>query len=340
MNNVYTPISFPKFKLCDIAFNSKKYIIIAEQHHTIPLLDIWLITNDGKHPFKSFVDPEGMVVTYECEFPTRMDQIDLSINGNIYTFNVNIFPSFETQTIFSTLVWDEDEYIVQWIEFHKRLGISRFVIYDNVPTGSSTLVKTLYPFLQQNEVILIRWPYKWGRPNGEAAQQTHQNHSIRVFEGAKWIGLFDVDEYINIREGVLSIPENLDGILNKMNMRYEEISSVRLNSRIFVSSKNESEDGFDFLKINTCYDFTTNARWKHFVNPKNTRIFSVHQVTCGLKSCYPSTDAIYFNHYMFLNRRTPTTGNYTHGKNTQYRDVKWTHTDTSIQDIASALRIF
>ena len=34
----------------------------------------------------------------------------------------------------STMVKNEDDYIIQWIEYHLSLGIDHFVIYDNKDT--------------------------------------------------------------------------------------------------------------------------------------------------------------------------------------------------------------
>ena len=44
---------------------------------------------------------------------------------------INIYPNFKDEIIMSTIVKDEDNIIVQWIEYHKLLGINRFIIYDN-----------------------------------------------------------------------------------------------------------------------------------------------------------------------------------------------------------------
>jgi Glycosyltransferase family 92 len=330
---IYSPIHSDAFKFCDIAFNSKKYIIIAEQTPSIPVLDIVLIFETNGYPFRATVDPEGMVTVYECSLPVPMKQITLKINNAFYVFDVNIYPSFDNEILFSTLVWDEDDYLPQWIRFHTSLGVTKFILYDNVP-NSTKLEKTLADY---ENVLIVKWPYKWGRPNGEAAQQTQQNHSIRIFESAKWIGLFDVDEYVNIQLRPFNIRTSLDSILNLTNCVYDNISSVRLNSRIFVNPEHRDERNFEFLRITTCLDFTRDARWKHFVNPRNVEIFSVHQVTRGLGSCYPPTDLIYFNHYMFLNRYTGTTGNYNHDKHIQCRDRISTHSDNTIQPFLSEL---
>ena len=110
----------------------------------------------------------------------------------------------------STMVYNEDNYIRQWIQFHLNIGVTRFIIYDNSKINdyksyksvekSSDLKKVLSDFIEKGIVVLIEWSYpKRLNISGISGQTTHQNHSIYAFRNSKYIGLFDIDEYINMQ---------------------------------------------------------------------------------------------------------------------------------------------
>jgi hypothetical protein len=127
-----------------------------------------------------------------------------------------MYPEFKDEIIMSTIVKDEDEYIKPWIDYHLNLGISRFIIYDNSP--NNTLCGVLDDYIQKNIVLLIKWAYPYLLPiSGLSGQTTQQNHSIYAFQTSKYIGLFDIDEYIN-PQGTQTVNEVFEKlIVNKIN---------------------------------------------------------------------------------------------------------------------------
>jgi len=338
---VHNPNTLSALKICDVVYNDKnEYIILAEESNANRDVEIHLKTVDGLKLFTTTRDPHGMVTVYICPHDERMPEIVVRANNVEYTLKVSVFPSFANQTILSTLVWNEDDYIPQWIEYHKALGVDRFVIYDNVP-GATRVEQTLKQYIRDGIVLVIKWPFKWGRPNGEAAQQTQQNHTLYSFQHAKWIGFLDIDEYVNPQTESICIPDVLDSIVKTASLRYDDIAGVRLVSRHFFNSNNQKESGYDFLSIHTCGEIIHDSRWKYFVNPRNVYMFSVHQVSLGLPSCFASSEALYFNHYMFLNKTTSSNGNYNHGRGpgSQYRNVRSPCVDTSIQRILDRIHV-
>lgn len=80
------------------------------------------------------------------------------------------------------------ELLHPWIEYHRRIGIDRFYIYDNA--GEVNLTKELY---DRDDTEVVYWP--WARSQLQA-----QNHWI--LHGRRrchWMIMFDVDEYIGLR---------------------------------------------------------------------------------------------------------------------------------------------
>lgn len=113
----------------------------------------------------------------------------LSTNGISINTEVNKYPTFKDEIILSTMVYNEDNYIRQWIKFHKNIGINRFIIYDNSETHdlksytskekTSDLKNILNDYIKTETVILIKWSYpKRLNRSGISGQTTQQNHSI------------------------------------------------------------------------------------------------------------------------------------------------------------------
>jgi hypothetical protein len=226
--------------------------------------------------------------------------IELNINGTTVSTPVNRYPIVTDEIILSTLVKDEDAYIIQWIEFHLSIGITRFIIYDN--SISNTLNSLLERYIKENTVILIHWPYPYHLPiSGLSGQTTQQNHSIYAFQTAKFIGLFDVDEYINIQSST-NLHDFFHTIIKRNNINSNTISSFRLLNKSFYNPNNLPTDNTNFLRIYTCDTITKRGKEKNFVIPKNIKTFSIHTVTSGLPMYPLSESDIFFNHYIFLNK--------------------------------------
>lgn len=101
---------------------------------------------------------------------------------------VKKYPNFKDEIIFSTLLKDEDDFILTWINYHLKLGVSRFIIYDN--SNNFTLSKILNEYINKKIVLLIKWIYPYYRNiNGinVTCQPEHQNHSIYAFKNSKYI---------------------------------------------------------------------------------------------------------------------------------------------------------
>ena len=95
-------------------------------------------------------------------------EINLIINREIIKTQVNKYPEFKDEIIYSTMVKNEDNYIRQWIEYHLNLGVQRFIIYDNSETTDnsyhsvekkSNLPLVLEDYIKKNVVYLIKWQY-------------------------------------------------------------------------------------------------------------------------------------------------------------------------------------
>lgn len=318
------PIHIPDYYIYDIYYNSYTSTLIIMVAGEIEPFDIvYIDTDDLKYKFKITIQtPQQHTYIYTLDVEYKSN-IQLGINNSIINTNVNKYPMFNNEIIFSTMVKNEDNYIRQWINFHHNIGVSRFIIYDNVGVidklswssieTSSNLSELLKDYIANNIVTLIKWPYSKRLPkSGISGQVTQQNHSLYAFKNSKYIGFFDIDEYVNIQLGKMSIDNFFNKIIKENNIDIKLITGFSLYNKFFFNPNKLQCDGDKFLRITDCdNDVTKDGRFKCFIIPKNVVTFRIHGVTqgtiCnrpnGVKQITLDKSNIYFNHYFYLNKK-------------------------------------
>jgi hypothetical protein len=303
--------SFDKKYIYDIFHNDENKLIIIMPAECKPFPPhIEYINYNSNIGFKLIQDNHTFI--YELLLKTTyIKNIQLLINDKIYDVNVNKYPEFKNEIIMSTLVYNEDNYIRQWINFHKNIGVTRFIIYDNKKINHnkshekySDLKTVLDDFIKKGIVLLIDWPYPYRlNKSGISGQTTQQCHSMYAFRNSKYIGLLDIDEYVNMQNST-DINNFFNSLILKELIEISKIGSFQILNKVFVNPNNLSTNEYDFLLIYDCKKITKYNRPKHFVIPKNIETFSVHRITNGKKRYYINSKDIYFNHYIFLNKKT------------------------------------
>ena len=254
---------------------------------------------------------------------------------------VNHYPAYNDEVILSTMVKNEDAYIRQWVEYHRQFGITRFCIYDNSDSPdtryhsrekTSDLYKVLKDHVNAGTVIIIRWPYpKFLKETGVSGQTTQQTHAIHAFNRANYLGLFDIDEYLNPQYDLTNIGDILDDIISVKGETRDRIGGVYLNCRLFYNISGADERGYGFLDVSDCTKISLYQYRKCFVIPQNVVTYSVHMPSLSkpfINDIPVVSSRILFNHYFFLNK--PTRGRkYTGGQ---------LYVDSSIQRHLGVLR--
>jgi hypothetical protein len=100
------------------------------------------------------------------------------------------------------MVKNERAYIKEWLEYHKLVGVDKFIIYDNNSTDN--LKEILQPYIDANEVDYIFYPKtqadfeKKGKKTEYWAFQAYAyNDAVKKYRNkSKWIGFIDIDEFI------------------------------------------------------------------------------------------------------------------------------------------------
>jgi hypothetical protein len=299
MSNYYIPNYILEYYIYDIFYNDDNEIIIISAPEIEPFKIEYYDINNTLQIFKLYKCPHNHTYIYTLKTNFRQN-IKLIIDGVINEIQINKYPIFNNEIIFSTIVKDENKYIKQWIDFHFNLGVSRFIIYDN--SDNETLSILLKKYILNKIVVLIKWSYPYRLPiSGISGQTTQQNHSIYAFKNSKYIGLFDIDEYVNIQKKI-NIADFFNELILSENIDIKSISTFRLLNKFFYNPFNLPTKENKFLNIFTCDSITDCGHEKNFAIPKNITTFSVHMVTDGLPMYTVNSSLIYFNHYYFLNK--------------------------------------
>ncbi|CAN8075513.1 unnamed protein product [Agarophyton chilense] len=117
------------------------------------------------------------------------------------------------------------EYLPEWIEYHRKIGVDHVYIYDN-----NEQPKLCKIFEHRDDVEVVHWP--WRRSQIQA-----QNHFIlHGRRRCQWAILTDVDEYIMINDTGMSDESNALKSYLRYLREQEDYSQVRLSSTNLGSS--------------------------------------------------------------------------------------------------------
>jgi glycosyltransferase involved in cell wall biosynthesis len=148
---------------------------------------------------------------------------------------------------------NEGPYLIEWLEFHKLLGVERFYLYDNCSDDLTTQILDYY--INIGEVIYHYWP---DRP-GQVSAYNHclENHRLE----SEWIAFIDLDEFLfpTVGDNLLEILEEFSGV-----------SAVVINWLIFGTSGHQKRPpGMQIENFNQRAEnnFGANLNYKSIIRP-------------------------------------------------------------------------
>ncbi len=194
---------------------------------------------------------------------------------------------------------NEGPYFSEWIEWHRRLGVEKFYIYDNESTdGTKEILK---PFIRSGIVEYRYWPGR--RQQLPAYDDCLERHRL----SARWIAFIDLDEFIvPVKDG--SIPEFLQ--------RFENVPAVEINWLIYGSGGAKTKTAgtmMERFKRHSVPSHYLNRHVKSIVNPR--RVFTMigcheaarisghatdshgERIRKNFRDREPQQDVIRINHY-------------------------------------------
>lgn len=119
------------------------------------------------------------------------------------------------------------QYIPEWIDYHRRIGVDYVYIYDNQANSNLSRIYQDMP-----DVEIVNWPWK-------KSQIQAQNHFLLIGRRhCQWGVLIDVDEYLMIRPTVPVTKEPPLKRLLRMKRELQDYSQIRVTSIALGSSGN------------------------------------------------------------------------------------------------------
>lgn len=132
---------------------------------------------------------------------------------------------------------NEANFLKEWIEYHRLIGVDHFYLYNIGSTDK--YMEVLNPYIKENIVTLVEWTdwvadqgkensYLWAL--GTQIPVYEHNIKLRATNETKWLVFMDIDEFL-----VFNNAENLSELLEK----YNEFPGITLISDYFDSSKKD-----------------------------------------------------------------------------------------------------
>ncbi len=136
---------------------------------------------------------------------------------------------------------NEAPYIIEWIAYHRAMGVDNFLIYTN---GCTDGTDEVLGRLQDMGILQHRNNDDW---KGNSPQQFALNRALKepVIQNADWIIHIDVDEFMNVRTG--------NGTLDDLFAAVPDATNIAMTWRLFGhNGVTRLNDDFVIEQFDTC----------------------------------------------------------------------------------------
>ncbi len=131
---------------------------------------------------------------------------------------------FENEIAVTAIVKNESRYIFEWLDYHYRIGVDKFYIYDNDSEDRSELMKILEPWIKNHIVDYKFFP-------GVCRQMPAYNDAIENHRfDCRYMAFIDIDDFIFVKTG-----QTLTEFLNDY-FSNPEAAGLTMNWRMFGTS--------------------------------------------------------------------------------------------------------
>jgi len=266
------------------------------------------------------------------------------------------------------IVKNENPYLLEWISYHKAVGIDFFVIYDNLSTDSS------YSLLQALDRAGIIKCYSQHENDGGSPQLKAYNHCLRNHGNKTDLMTFiDADEFLTPTTDV-----DLKTHVSEVFTAHPDMGAMGINWLVFGSSGHTSmQDSFVIERFQHC-DRNPSSVIKTIVRPEFVQEMFIHyaELSDGRYGdelgrpvtfrdapgpipgsiSVPSTTLLQLNHYMVKSReefeikRARGNANYTQDHAEKYKrftdeyfqqfDLNHTHDSSALRHLSEMKEIY
>ncbi len=160
-----------------------------------------------------------------------------------------------TNIALSALCKEPAENIKEWIDYHFAIGVDHFILYDN---GSYPKLTDVFSSEIKDSLISI---VDWTQDNKNGRQIRTQIHCVNNYDYFRWIGFFDIDEFIVLLDESTNIKTYLD--------KYENYDGICLHWLLFGANNHiNRQDSVIYNYTQSCPSHGANEHIKSIINPK------------------------------------------------------------------------
>ena len=192
------------------------------------------------------------------------------------TFWIDTRPPPAHEISLALCVHDENRWLPFYLDYYLDvLGVDHVYVYDHRTRDARGLRTLLAPHVARGRATLVPWDVEWtNRVDGEQiGQPPQQAHALARFGADRWIGFFDVDEFLDVPDG------DLRGLLAPYDPA--EVGGVAFGMRWGVYKGERSLRDVHNPVVEFVYtrdDAHWSGRWKLFVSPRRVRFMRIHWI--------------------------------------------------------------
>jgi glycosyl transferase family 92 len=167
-----------------------------------------------------------------------------------------------------SLYLNEAQYLREWLEFHRLVGVERFFLYDNGSTDNH--LDVLAPYVENGIVTIHEW-----QPSPPDQREVYEDCLRRHREDARWIAFLDIDEFLFSPGAGLT-----EGGVAKLLRDYERWPGVGVNWAMFSHSCHRTRPEGLVIDRYRLHDSADTGLMKSIVDPlRAVRCESAHSFT-------------------------------------------------------------
>lgn len=101
------------------------------------------------------------------------------------------------EVVICAVFQNEEFFLKEWLDYHIKIGVDYFYLYDNGSNDSSRMI--VEPYVESGYVCVMDWTVETHSQGDylNKLQLPIYNHALRIVkENAKWAAFIDIDEFI------------------------------------------------------------------------------------------------------------------------------------------------
>lgn len=201
---------------------------------------------------------------------------------------------------------NEAEWLKEWIEFHRLIGVEHFYLYNNLSTDNYMAV--LSPYIELGLVELFDFAVT---PFTNKSQPEIYNHAIGLSKGlSEWLAIIDTDEFIvpvetkSIADYMRNFPQNIGGIeINWQTFGTSRVKTLKpgellIEKLIFKAPIHDPANGYYKTIVRPEVSKSINAHRCEYLPGYQCQIVNP-QLPGGVPLNEEAVSKIRINHYVF-----------------------------------------